>query len=224
MDVLIAEDDPVSRRTLEATLQKWGHCVRVTPDGTAAWETLSADDAPPLAILDWMMPGIDGLELCRRIRQTPGRCGTYVILLTARGDKRDIVAGLESGADDYLTKPFDREELRARVNVGLRVLGLQQSLADRVRELELTLRRVRQLQGLLPICCYCKRIRDDGNYWQQLEQYLSTHSGAQFSHGICPSCFETVVQEQLREQAQRHPSGNHRANADTEPQEESLAG
>jgi CheY-like chemotaxis protein len=208
MDVLIAEDDPVSRRTLEATLQKWGHCVRVAPDGAAAWETLTAADAPPLAILDWMMPAIDGLDLCRRIRQTARLCGTYVILLTARGDKRDIVAGLESGADDYLIKPFDRDELRARVNVGLRILALQQSLADRVRDLELTLRRVRQLQGLLPICCYCKRIRDDGNYWQQVELYLSAHAGAQFSHGICPSCYETVVQEQLREQALRSSADN----------------
>jgi CheY-like chemotaxis protein len=199
MDILIAEDDPVSRRTLEATLQKWGHAVRVTADGSAAWEILCAQGSPPFAILDWMMPGFDGLTLCRRLRETPERAGTYVILLTARGDKKDIVAGLESGADDYLTKPFDRDELRARVNVGLRVLALQQNLADRVRQLEQAMGRVRQLQGLLPICCYCKRIRDDGNYWQQVEQYIATHSGAQFSHGICPTCFETVVKEQLRQ-------------------------
>jgi CheY-like chemotaxis protein len=205
MDILIAEDDPISRRTLEATLQKWGHCVRVTCDGTSAWEALCTADAPPLAILDWMMPGVDGLELCRRIRQTPHRRGTYVVLLTARGDKKDIVAGLDSGADDYLTKPFDRDELRARVSVGLRILGLQQTLSDRVHELELALSRVRQLQGLLPICCYCKRIRDDTNYWQQVEQYLAALSGAQFSHGICPTCFETVVKEQLREQGLSTP-------------------
>jgi CheY-like chemotaxis protein len=222
MDVLIAEDDPVSRRTLEATLQKWGHCVRVSPDGAAAWETLSADDAPPLAILDWMMPGIDGLDLCRRIRQTARLSGTYVILLTARGDKRDIVAGLESGADDYLIKPFDRDELRARVNVGLRILALQQSLADRIRDLELTLRRVRQLQGLLPMCCYCKRIRDDGNYWQQVELYLAAHAGAQFSHGICPSCYETVVQAQLREQALRDSADNTPGPGERKKDEETV--
>jgi DNA-binding response OmpR family regulator len=200
MDILIAEDDPVSQRTLAVTLEKWGHRVRATDDGAAAWEALCTDDAPNLAILDWMMPCMDGLALCRRIRETPRRRGTYVILLTARADKKDVVAGLDSGADDYLTKPFDREELRARVNVGMRVLALQQELADRVLELEQTLGRMRQLQGLLPICCYCKRIRDDGNYWQQLEQYICAHSDAQFSHGICPACFETVVKEQLRKQ------------------------
>jgi CheY-like chemotaxis protein len=141
---------------------------------------------------------VDGLTLCQRIRETPRLRGTYVILLTARTERKDVIAGLEGGADDYIAKPFDRDELRARLGVGLRVLALQQSLAERVRDLEQALQRVRQLQGLLPICCYCKRIRDDSNYWQQVEDYLAACSGAQFSHGICPQCYETVVQEQLR--------------------------
>jgi sigma-B regulation protein RsbU (phosphoserine phosphatase) len=198
MDILIAEDDQVSRRLLEATLQKWGHVVRVAADGTAAWEVLSTSAPPPLVILDWMMPGMDGPTLCRQIRATPRLAGSYVILLTARAERQDVVTGLDSGADDYIIKPFDREDLRARVNVGLRVLALQKTLAERVRDLEQALQRVQQLQGLLPICCYCKRIRDDSNYWQQVEEYLSACSGAQFSHGICPQCFETIVQEQLR--------------------------
>jgi sigma-B regulation protein RsbU (phosphoserine phosphatase) len=200
MDILIAEDDLVSRRTLEAMLRKWGHQVVMTADGLSAWEVLSQEGAPRLAILDWMMPGLDGLGICRRVRQTPGKEGTYIILLTARNDKQDIVAGLESGADDYIAKPFDREELRARVNVGLRVMGLQESLAERVRELGQALKRVKQLQGLLPICCYCKSIRNDRNYWQRVEEYIVAHSDAQFTHGICPRCFDTVVQKQLREQ------------------------
>lgn len=200
MDILIAEDDPVSRRTLEVILQRWGHRVVVTSDGQAALETLNRDDAPPLAILDWMMPNVDGLTICRRLRDNPAKRSTYIILLTARGDKRDIVAGLDSGADDYITKPFDRDELQARVNVGLRMIDLQQRLAERVAELEAALKRVNQLQGLLPICCYCKCIRNDNNYWQRVEEYIGEHSGAQFSHGICPNCFETVVKEQLREQ------------------------
>lgn len=200
MDILIAEDDPISRRTLEVTLQRWGHCVFVTSDGQAALEMLNRDDAPPLAILDWMMPNMDGLTICRRLRDNPTKRSTYIILLTARGDKRDIVAGLDSGADDYITKPFDRDELQARVNVGLRMIDLQQRLAERVGELEEALKRVKQMQGLLPICCYCKCIRNDDNYWQRVEEYIGEHSGAQFSHGICPNCFETVVKEQLREQ------------------------
>jgi CheY-like chemotaxis protein len=200
MDILIAEDDLVSRRTLEATLQKWGHRVVVTADGRTAFEALSRDDAPRLAILDWMMPHLDGLTVCRRLRETPAGRAVYIILLTARGDKKDVVAGLESGADDYIAKPFDRDELRARVNVGLRVTALQQSLAERVADLERALTKVKQLQGLLPICCYCKCIRNDGNYWQRVEEYIAEHSGAQFSHGICPKCFETVVKVQLRQQ------------------------
>src|SRR5262245_39740491 len=120
--ILIAEDDLVSRRTLEATLQKWGYRVIVTCDGISAHEALCRDDAPPLAILDWMMPGMDGLTVCCALRNSPGRRVPYIILLTARGDKADKVAGLDGGADDYIIKPFDREELRARVQVGLRMI------------------------------------------------------------------------------------------------------
>jgi CheY-like chemotaxis protein len=207
MSILIAEDDLVSRRTLEATLQRWGHEVRVVGDGQAAWEVLSGPEPPALAILDWMMPGMDGLELCRRIRQEPSSRGTYVILLTARNERKDLVAGLDSGADDYMVKPFDREELRARVGVGLRVIALQHSLAQRIRELEEAVERVRQLQGLLPMCCYCKRIRDDHNYWRRVEEYLASHSGAQISHGICPQCFDTVVREQMAEHSLLGPDG-----------------
>jgi sigma-B regulation protein RsbU (phosphoserine phosphatase) len=200
MDILIAEDDPISRRTLEVTLQRWGHRVVVTTDGQVALDTLNRDDAPSLAILDWMMPNLDGVTICRRLRDNPAKRSLYIILLTARGDKKDIVAGLDSGADDYITKPFDRDELQARVDVGLRMVQLQQRLAERVGELETALKRVKQLQGLLPICCYCKCIRNDENYWQRVEEYIGEHSGAQFSHGICPKCFETVVKAQLREQ------------------------
>ncbi len=218
MSILIAEDDLISRRTLEATLKKWGHQVVVAEDGAAAWRILETPDHPLLAILDWMMPGMDGPELCRRIRATEGCRGTYVILLTARTEHRDLVAGLDSGADDYMVKPFEREELRARVNVGLRVLALQKTLQARVRELEEALLRVRQLQGLLPICCYCKRIRDDDNYWQRVEEYVSAHSDAQFSHAICPECFETVVKEQMAEHQRHLDHGETRADGSSAAQ------
>jgi DNA-binding response OmpR family regulator len=195
--VLIAEDDMVSRRLLEATLVKWGYEVVVTCDGTAAWDVFQSVNAPPLAILDWMMPGMDGTEVCRKVRRTPSPTPPYLILLTAKGRREDIVKGLRSGADDYVTKPFDREELRARVQVGLRIVELQQSLAERVKALEEALTRVKQLQGLLPICSYCKKIRDDQNYWQQVESYISEHSEAQFSHSICPDCYERLVKPEL---------------------------
>ena len=108
-----------------------------------------------------------------------------------------MITGLQAGADDYVTKPFDHEELRARVQVGIRIIELQTMLERQVVELQDALTRVRQLSGLLPICSYCKKVRDDGNYWQQVEQYVSTHSNVQFSHGICPDCYAKVVQPQL---------------------------
>ena len=189
MKILIADDDPITRRLLESSLAQWNYEVIATSDGQRAWHALQRLGTPlPLLVLDWLMPGIDGVELCRRIRQTPDLQPAYVILLTCRGHRQDIVEGLEAGADDYVTKPFNPDELRARIQVGVRVMNLQRTLADRVKELEGTLQRVNQLQGLLPICCYCKKIRDDTNYWHQVESYVEEHSGAHFSHGICPEC------------------------------------
>jgi diguanylate cyclase (GGDEF)-like protein len=135
MRILIADDDPVSRRVLASTLSKLGHEVVETHNGLEAWEALRADDPPPIALLDWMMPLMDGLEVCRKVRQA-ATYPTYLILLTAKNSKEDLVVGLEAGADDYLTKPFDRHELRARVQAGARIIELQRSLAERVRELE----------------------------------------------------------------------------------------
>lgn len=131
--ILIAEDDPVSRRILDSFLKKWGYQVEVCEDGKAAWNILQQEDAPHFAILDWMMPGMDGVEICRKVRERRQQPHTYIILLTAKGRKEDIVEGLETGADDYLTKPFDAQELKARVRAGLRILELQDELL-RARE------------------------------------------------------------------------------------------
>ena len=193
MRVLVADDDPVSRRMLETSLRGWGYEVEVTEDGKGAWNALQREQAAPLAILNWMMPGVDGLEVCRRARAVPGPRPLYIILLTARERKKDIVTGLEAGANDYVTKPFDSEELRARVHVGERMIALQSELADRVEDLEDALSQVRRLQGLFPICSYCKKIRDDQDYWQEVENYITQHSEAHFSHGICPDCYDKRV-------------------------------
>jgi sigma-B regulation protein RsbU (phosphoserine phosphatase) len=198
--ILIAGDDPVSRIILNRTLQSWGHEVVVVTDGAMAWEILQGEYAPPLAILDWMMPGLDGVEVCRRVRALGRSEPTYIILLTAKHQKTDIVAGLDSGANDYVTKPFDQRELQARLRVGERMTLLQRELADRVRLLEEALGQINQLQGLLPICSYCKSIRDDQNYWHNLDCYFSKHSEVQFSHGICPDCYRDVVAPQLAAQ------------------------
>ncbi len=199
MKILIAEDDETSRRILQLTLMAAGHEVISTENGAAAWEVLEKDDSPSLAILDWMMPYMDGLEVCRRVRLQKTTTPVYIIFLTAKANKADVVRGLEAGANDYILKPFNREELHARVKVGETVVNLQQNLAAHVTELETALAHVRLLQGVLPICSYCKNIRDDQNYWQQIETFISSHSEAQFSHGICPSCYNSVIKTQLEE-------------------------
>ena len=134
-------------------------------------------------------------EVVQRIRSKQVQAPTYVILLTSRDSSADIVEGLRAGADDYVTKPANEDELIARVSVGARVVQLQTALADRVRSLEEALANVRALQTLLPMCAYCKKIRVDDKYWQQLEGYLTDHSDAEFSHGICPECFPSVMDE-----------------------------
>jgi CheY-like chemotaxis protein len=197
MRVLIAEDDPVSRRILEVTLANCGYEVVVATNGWEAWKILRKTTGPDLVVLDWMMPGMDGLEICRRIRASKQGSPTYIILLTARTGRDDVVTGLDAGADDYIAKPFDPEELRARLRVGVRVLELQASLAERVRELEEALAQVSQLRGLLPICAYCKKVRDDRDYWEQIETYVMKHSDARFSHGICPECFAKYAEPEL---------------------------
>jgi phosphoserine phosphatase RsbU/P len=194
--VLIADDDPVSLRILQGSLERWGYGVAVATNGNDAWQALSEPGGPPMAVLDWMMPGMDGLTICRRTRALPRGGAMYLILVTARSDRVDVVSGLEAGANDYVTKPFHHAELRARVAVGVRVLELQKRLADRVRDLENALKQVKQLRGLLPICMYCKRIRNDEDYWQQVETYISNHSEAEFSHGICPDCYEKMLKAQ----------------------------
>ena len=188
MRILIAEDDTASRRLLQASLARWGYEVIVTSDGQQAWEQLQLPNAPPLLILDWLMPGLDGIDVCRKARAHKNLRSAHIILLTSRDTKDDLVQGLEAGADDYVTKPFDPEELKARVHVGSRVVQLQRALADRVQELEAALSREKLLQGLLPICCYCKKIRDDSNYWHQVENYVSEHADVRFSHSVCPEC------------------------------------
>ncbi len=196
MKVLIAEDDPVTMKMMTGLLEKWGYEVVPARDGTEAWEILRHDDAPSLAIVDWHMPGMKGDELCRAARVEWPEKPLYILLVTARRTRvEDKVSGLNSGADDYLVKPFDPPEMRARLQVGERVLKLQMELRRRVGELEQMVTQVRQLQGLLPICVHCKKIRDDQNYWHQVETYISARSEAEFTHSICPSCFETHMKK-----------------------------
>jgi sigma-B regulation protein RsbU (phosphoserine phosphatase) len=195
MKVLIADDDVVTRKAMQGLLEGWGYEVLSATNGDKAWEILSQDDEPALAVIDWQMPGMKGDELCRSARERLPEKPLYLLLITARNTGvEDKVAGLTAGADDFLTKPFDIPEMRARLQVGERVLKLQTELRRRVKEQEQALAQVTQLRGLLPICVNCKKIRDDQNYWHQVENYVSAHSSAEFTHSICPACFEKQLQ------------------------------
>ena len=198
MKILIAEDDRTSRLLLEAILRKGEFEVVAASNGQEAWEAMQAADPPPLAVIDWVMPKMDGLELCRKIREAAALAATYVIFLTGKRYKDFLVEGLDGGANDYIRKPFDRQELLARVRVGERVITLQNELKKRVQELQEAVAHIKTLQGLLPICSYCKKIRNDRNYWQQVESYIGERSDVSFSHGICPDCYETHIRPQLK--------------------------
>ena len=195
--VLVADDEPVSRTVVGAMLRKAGYAVLYAPDGEEAWQLLDAADPPLLALLDWEMPGMQGPEIVRKLRRQTAASSTYLILLTSRDSQADIVQGLRAGADDYVTKPANEDELIARVNVGARVVQLQAALADRVRSLEEALANVKALQTLLPMCAYCKSVRNDQNYWEKVETYFAQHSGVSFTHSYCPTCYERYVKPDL---------------------------
>ncbi|MGZ6222648.1 MAG: response regulator [Syntrophales bacterium] len=182
MKILISEDDSVSRLLLSATLKKLGHEVVETSNGKEAWEIFQKEYFPVL-ISDWMMPEMDGLELLQMIRAEKREKYTYILLLTALEGKESYLEGMKVGADDFITKPFDEEQLAARLIVAERILSLQTE--------------VKQLQRLLPICSYCKKIRDDKNYWEQVEKYIGQRTGTVFSHGVCPDCYEKFIKPQL---------------------------
>ncbi len=190
MRILVAEDDSITRRLLESALRRSGYDVVAVAGGGEAWRVLSGPEAPTLAVLDWMMPELTGVEICEKVRAASLPASPYLIILTSLGATDDVVRALGAGADDYITKPFEVDELRARVSVGARIIALQQQLNDRVRALEEALAHVQQLQGLIPICAWCRKVRNDGNFWEQVEGYLSKRSGLQFTHAICPPCRE----------------------------------
>jgi DNA-binding response OmpR family regulator len=173
MKILVAEDDSVSILVLAARLRKLGHEVVTSENGKDAWFVF-ARSHPRLVITDVMMPFVDGYELCRKIRAAQRPLYTYIIMLTALGGKENFLDGMNAGADDFLTKPVDPEALAARLRAAERVLALQEE--------------VKQLEDLLPICAYCKRIRDERNEWHGIESYVSDRTEASFSQELCPQC------------------------------------
>jgi DNA-binding response OmpR family regulator len=184
MKILMVEDDPIASAVLQASLKSLGHEVRAIADGMAAWN-FQATDPHRVVISDWMLPGLDGLELCRRIRAQRGEYTYFILLsnLTTSGENLD--QAIAAGVDDFLSKPAKTAELRARLHVADRILGYAT--------------QVRQLQEILPICGYCRKIRDDQNYWSQVEDFLGREAGVNFSHGVCPDCYNRVLVPQLKE-------------------------
>jgi len=197
MIVLVADDLDVNRKLLRTLLAAEGYDVIEASNGTDAFQILQGATGPIVGLIDWEMPEMEGIEVCRQTRALQDSPPIYLILLTVRDSKQDIVAGLQGGANDYITKPFDKTELLARVGIGKQMVQLQQALTERVAELGEALLSVKQLGGLLPICSYCKKIRDDQNYWQQVEAYVGKHSDAKFSHSICPQCYEDIIKPQM---------------------------
>jgi len=195
MKILIAEDDYTSRLMLQVILEKWKYKVVVAEDGTEAMKELEHKEQPQIAILDWEMPVMDGLEVCQKIRALDRDNPIYIIMLTGRNTTKDIVHGLNAGADDYITKPFDENELRARVRVAERMVRIQESLTNTVEELRQALEHVDTLQGILPICMHCHGIRSDDEAWYKLEKYIENNTMAKFSHSICPDCLEKHYSE-----------------------------
>ena len=191
MNILVVDDDSRLRFLLQTTLTGMGHSIALAKDGNEALEIFHKSHIP-LVISDRLMPGMDGLELCRRIRKANRAQYTYIILLTAVDGKSSYLDGMSAGADDFITKPFDKDVLAARIAVGERILKLQTE--------------VKTLAGLLPICALCKKVRDDHNYWHQVEAFVARHTDATFTHSYCPDCFKKLLREIEHEEQTPDPS------------------
>ena len=182
MVILLVEDDLVTRTTLAAILSAQGHEVMEAEDGSQGWGLWQLS-GPRLVVADWLMPEMDGLELCRKIRGTRERPYTYFILQTVRQGRDSYLEAMDAGVDDFITKPVGVPELTARLRVAERILGLREELVA--------------LEGLLSVCSYCKRMRNAQGDWSSLERYVEQHSTAEFSHGVCPDCYEIHLKPQL---------------------------
>ena len=183
MQILAIEDDPVARRVLRQALTKLGHEVVEAEDGEAALDAMARENFRVI-VSDWLMPNMDGLEFCRRVRERPAEEYVYFILLTGRlASAENEREAADAGVDDFLSKPLDMNELWMRLRVAERILKFAT--------------QVRPLEAFLPICSYCKKVREDSNYWTQIESYINTRTGTDFSHSVCPDCYERVVVPEL---------------------------
>jgi len=183
----MAEDDPISARVLQATLSKFGYEPVVARDGAEAWDKF---DREPFRVIvsDWMMPGLDGLSLCQKVRAREQTLYTYFILLTATSTKAEnYELASAAGVDDFLTKPLDREAIRMRLAVAERILKYTAE--------------IRQLREMIPICVYCRKVRDEHECWDPVETYIQKQTGSRFTHAACPACYDREVERLLLQPA-----------------------
>ena len=181
LEIIVAEDEPITRRRLVSSLETMGHTVRAFADGLAAWEAFQLQPAR-VVISDWQMPEIDGPELCRRIRAEGRPEYVYFILVTAKQTEEiDYQTASDAGTDDFLTKPLTTESLWRRLRVARRILGFNKEIG--------------QLKDLIPICSYCRQVRQDDNFWSNIEQYVEEQTGSRFTHGICPQCYAKITHD-----------------------------
>jgi len=181
--ILTVEDDPVARRVLKQALRKLGHDVIEAEDGEVALEILSRVSVRVI-VCDWVMPNLDGLGFCKAVRERSGEDYVYFILLTSTmATTENEREAADAGVDDFLSKPLDVNELWMRLRVAERILQFST--------------QVRTLEAFLPICSYCKKVREDSNYWTQIESYINTRTGTDFSHSVCPDCYARVVLPEL---------------------------
>ncbi len=189
--ILVIDDQPANLKVLLYSLEQYNFEVRIAENGESALKILNNFE-PNLILLDVMMPGLNGFDTCRKIKDNPDTADIPVIFMTALDSLEDKVAGFDAGGVDYITKPFQQVEVIARVNTHI-------ALNQQKHELQQALAEVKKLSGFLPICSHCKKIRDDKGYWQQVEQYISEHSEALFSHSICDDCAEEHYGDLFRE-------------------------
>jgi sigma-B regulation protein RsbU (phosphoserine phosphatase) len=193
--VLVADDSPIFLGMVSMMLGDWGFEVTVCESGTDALKVMSAEDSPSIVLLDWMMPDIDGLEVCRRIRDKETSRYFYIILVTGKTNPDALVEAFDAGVDDFLTKPVEQSELRARLRAGQRIVMLKDEV-HKLRELKEAQQRIKWLEDILPVCMHCGKIRDQKQIWHNAETYLKKVAGEHFSHGLCDECLETQYPEQ----------------------------
>ncbi len=189
--ILIAEDEFTTRMMVQVCLENWGYRVESVTNGNDAWAVLQKPDAPHIAILDWEMPELDGVEVCRRVKEMDAINPPYILLLTSRDSNTDIVKGFDAGADDYMTKPFNDNELRARVRVAERLVRTQSSLSESVAELKEALNQVEMLENGVEACRQCQKIFSpyDGE-WYGLGDILGNDADPRFIANTCPGCLK----------------------------------